>query len=217
MATVTVAEVILDVRDIDARFNDRVAALRAPLLRFLDRYQDRMMGRISRWKQDAVRAEATVSLPLGDFDAGETIAAHRFIHGGRVVFTDTNRKDEELDLVTYRHRLQAGRYAWPAYIEEPTTLKLLGVATDWTPVASIVLDYWPETTPLTGVASTFTLPGDPRDVLVAAAAKFVGERIPNLDRGRKLELAQERADAEDLYLDTVTGRHHASWGPGQET
>lgn len=221
----TVGQVVTGARDKHPLF--RKQATGDPLVwRFLTEYQQELLGRLADLQRDAVRESETIELPLADFDAGvlflqaeeESVdvenPGYLLIHGGDVVFTDSNRPAEELQLLQFANRFDRHRFTWPAYIQG-YRLHLVGAAVDWETVASIELHYFPAGATLRGPEQRFSLPGQPLNVLVAAAALFLAERADaelNPKQGRPVDLRMflgRKAEAEQLYINRVTGRNRA--------
>lgn len=221
----TVGDVLLHGRDIHPGFDDQWTG-GAPLMRALDRYQRRLVGRLVDWKDDLFKATHTISLPLASFAAGATdVPDYMALIGGDVVFTSASRRREELIIVPYAKRLVQPIHSWGAYAEklEPrdsgtnNVLKLMGEASDWTPVSSVELHYIPEVAELSTASSEFSLPGDALDVLAEQAALFLAKRKRGTDPTIDLEQFQRDAQiAEDAYIDHVTGRGRASVGVTKE-
>lgn len=209
MEPVTVADVLLHARDLHPAFN-RQATGDAPLLRFLTRYQQEMLARIADIKRDAVQKVYEVSIPTAaDWEAGESLPDHILIHKGDVVWEDTDLGKEEFEVVAFSQRQEANRN-WGGWIQEGR-LRLMHEAADWEGIERIDLFYFPLGEDLTGRTSEFDLPGRPLPLLTAAASYFMALRAPAgaatpIDVGR---FGQDKLDAEEKYLDEVTGRRRA--------
>ena len=212
--SVTVADVIRNARDMAPVFDERWTT-NAVLLRGLSRYQQTLLAKIADWKRDALVTTEEIDFPLIEHDEGETIPAHILVHGGSVVFTDTNRDPVDLRLVEYRFRNDRHRFQYAAYIQG-TKFYPLGKAEDWTGVLRVDLDYFPQGTALTALASTFTLPDDPLDVLTAFAANLMASRAEKDAPIDRQGFTETLVVAESNYLDQVTGRNRAVVSGTQE-
>lgn len=213
--SVTVADVLLHVRDAHPAFGKRNTP-DGPVLRFLTRYQQEILARLAQIKKNAVQSLFELEIPAeADFADGDYLPEHILVHGGDVVFTDTARKKEPLDLVSFAQRLEDRR--WGAFIQG-RNIKLLGLFSDWSAVERIDVFYFPYGEDLTGRTSEFDLPGSPLTMLVAAAAHFIGSRpapegAPPVD---VVELGAEKLKAQEEWFDAVTGRRYATVGTVRE-
>lgn len=211
MDPVTVADVLLHVRDLHPAFARRQVG-DGPVLRFLTRYQQERLARLAQVKKDAVQSTFELEVPAeADFADGDYVPDNHQVHGGDVVFTDTNIPKEPLEIVSFAQRLEDRR--WGAFVHG-RSIKLLGLFSDWAGVDHIDIYYFPVGEDLTGRDSEFDLPGQPLTMLVAATGAFLGSRpvpegSPPVD---VVALLAEKQKAEEEWLDQVTGRRYATVG-----
>lgn len=222
----SVATIIRGVRDLSPAFDDRYTT-NAVLTRALDRYQNRLWGKIRDIKPDAIRKTLQINLStfqwntVGGFSA-LTITTE--VTDGTVIFTQSDRPAEPFKLVPYAQRFQPF-FRWGGWLAnedvpslESSVLYLLGVQADWEGVSSIQFHHFPVVQgPLTGLPSEIGLPVDHDDVMVAYGATVCARRARELG----LEVDAERIDAEwkeaeELYIDRVTGRRRAKVGVATE-
>lgn len=214
--SVTVADVLLHARDAHPAFNRRATG-DGPVLRFLTRYQQDILSRLAQIKKSAVQSTFELEVPAeADFADGDYLPEHILVHGGDVVFTDTNRAKKPLALVTFAQRLEDR--AFGAYVQD-RNIKLLGVFSDWADVDHIDVYYFPRGEELTGRTSEFDLPGQPLAMLVAAAVHFLAGRATVTEADPPLDVAglkHEKYEAEEVWIDQVTGRRYAVVGSVRE-
>lgn len=221
----TGASVIRGVRDLGPAFDDRYTP-KAVLLRALARYQDQLFGKLVDLRLDALRQTQSITISTYNFasDSGTTLTAALHYQGGSVIFSDSSRRREPLDLVPYHHRRHFDVYRWPAYIFGGNAavpgprIQLLGTAANWSGVDRIEVDYFPKVqTPPSGMNSAFELPDDHLDVLVAYGALVCARRAKRL--GLEVDTKdyeQELVVAEELYISRITGRNRARVGTASE-
>ena len=213
---VTVADVIQSLRDAHPEFGPDWLP-DAVFVRFLSRYQQRLLGKIAPIKPDALVAVQTVTLPLADFAAGAPLEPHLLIHGGTVHFQNANRWPEPLQFVGFDRRLERPFPGYGAYVDG-ATLHLLGTEEDWNEVARIEIRYFPEPAPLAALTDPLTLPKQPLDVCVAACADFAARRAPlsSVSPAERAQFVAEFQEAEERYIDEVTGRRKVTVGQTRE-
>lgn len=207
---VTVADVLLHGRDAHPAF-DRRWTPDGPVLRFLSRYQQEMLSRLAQIKRDAMQTAWDIEIPAEDaWEDGEFVPDRILLHGGTVVFTDTSRPAEELDLLEFSQRFEDR--SWGVYFLGGM-LRFSGLHSDWTEVDHVTLYYFPQGDDLTAKTDLFVLPGQSLRLLVPAAAAFLAKRAVGL--GQDVDaaaLVAEQRTAEDLWLDEVTNRRRAIVG-----
>lgn len=203
MANITAQEAIRAARDEHRTFDD-ARHTNATLLRFLSRYQQRLLGEIAQLKPDAIAEPYEIDVASYDFELGEGLPAAILIHGGTVHNVNSDIDPETLDIVGYSERLQ--RRAGPAAYINGSTLFLLGRATDWERYTRIDLSYFPGGGTLTALSDTLDLPKQSLDTCAAALAAFMAGRTTDekIDV-RKYEFAA--AAAEKSYVDVMTERN----------
>lgn len=207
---VTVEQAIEHARDIHPAL-DPFLAPDPLLLRFLSRYQQRLLAELADLKRDLLKETYELDLAAYDFEFGEQLPEYLLVHGGTVVFTNSRRDPEPFELVPYRERLDAWQYRWGGYLNGEGLLLLLGREADWNEVSRIDVHYFPKGALLALPADAFVLPGMPLDVLAEQAAYFLARRLPK-DVDPPVDKAWHKAEAlsaEEKYIDQVTGRNRA--------
>lgn len=191
--------VIYAARDAHPAF-DKQSTPDAVALRRLATLQQGWLAEISRFKRDAVHVAQVIALPLDVFADGVAIDTHLHVHGGSVQFTDSSRRDGDLQLVEYPLRLTT-QWAWTprAYIRA-RQLFLLDSAELWTDVASVTLDLFPAGPDDLVPTDALVLPGQCQRAGTTALAQFMAGRAG-------VQVADD--GAVNSYLDEVTDRKRA--------
>jgi hypothetical protein len=211
---VTVADIIGGARDFHTALDpfthpDSVA------IRFLDRYHKRLVLKVAQINPDELSLFQDISLPLGDFDAGEAANdAHQYF-SGKAYFANAATLYDRLELVGWEARGQ--RIHHPAYSWVNGQIKLLGVAADWTLYSSLELRYIPMTADLAAGTDPIVLPDTAEDPLTAGVAHFLMRRQP--DQPYKTyfqELRAEWKEAESTFLGEIAGRKKSYYGQVNE-
>lgn len=204
--SLTVDDVLQHARDAHELLDDRKAPS-GPVLRYLTRYQQRLLTEIVQWKRDAlVKTFEALLPPSSFFDEGVKVPEYLHVHGGDIVFENEDLEYEELRLVGYDRR--NARIRWGAYLQG-RTLKPLGRSSDWSNVARIDLHYFPRGETLEDGTSEFILPGSALNCLGMGAAVFMARRQTGFPGPDLQGLAAALSDAESGYLDDVTQRRQA--------
>jgi len=200
------ADVVNVARDEHPAF-DRQSTPDIVALRALARYQQELLGRIYNVKPDAVHVAQEVQLPLEDFAAGIALNDCLQVHGASVYYRSPDYRPEPVMFVDYPHRFI--RPGGPAAYRRADRIFLLGTPADWQDVARIVIDLFPRGPDTLGPKDELVLPGQAMAPCVAALAVAMARRVGPERRPDLVELRDRLAEAEERYLDQVTGRRRA--------
>lgn len=176
-------------------------------LRALARYQQELLGRIYNAKPDALHVAQEVQLPLEDFAAGIALNDCLQVHGASVYYRSRDYRPEPVMFVDYPHRFI--RPGGPAAYRRADRIFLLGTPADWQDVARVVIDLFPRGPDTLGPKDELVLPGQAMAPCVAALAVAMARRLGPERRPDLVELRDRLAEAEERYLDQVTGRRRA--------
>lgn len=201
---VTVADIIEGARDYHAALDpythpDKVA------IRWLDRYHKQLVLKVAQINPDELALFQDVSLPLADFDAGEaTNDAHQYLSGKAFFQGQTNLWDR-LEKLPWESR--GRRIHHPAYSIINATIRLHGVAADWTQYDSLEIRYIPMTVDLSDGADLIVLPDTAEIPMTAGCAYFLLRRQPEQPyKGYLAEIRAEWQGAENVFLGEIAGR-----------
>jgi len=200
------ADVVNVARDEHPAF-DRQSTPDIVALRALARYQQELLGRIYNVKPDAVHVAQEVQLPLEDFAAGIALNDCLQVHGASVYYRSPDYRPEPVMFVDYPHRFI--RPGGPAAYRRADRIFLLGTPADWQDVARIVIDLFPRGPDTLGPKDELVLPGQALAPCVAALAVVMARRVEPDRRPDLIELRDRLSEAEERYLDQVTGRRRA--------
>jgi len=200
---VTVAEIIQGARDHHASL-DPHAHPDSIFIRWIDRYHKRLVGKVIQINPDQICLFQTITLPLSDFDAGEAaVAAHHYL-SGKAFFRNTTDLWDRLEKIRWESR---GRHVHaPVYSIVNDTIRLHGVAADWTQYSSLELRYIPQTTILDDDTDPIILPDAALDCMTLGAAHFAMRRQPEQPFRYKTYFAELRAEwleAERTFLGEI--------------
>lgn len=200
------ADVVNTARDEYPTF-DRKSTPDAVALRALARYQQELLGRIFDEKPDAVHLAQEVELPLDDYAAGIQIEDCLQVHGASVHYRAPGRRPEDVRIVGYP--LRHARIAGPAAYRQADRLFLLGTPADWRHAEKVVIDLFPRGPDTLGPKDPLVLPGQAMPPCAAALAVLMARRTDPEHRPPLAELREQAMEAEELYLNRVTGRRRA--------
>lgn len=200
------ADVVNTARDEHPAF-DRQSTPDIVALRALARYQQELLGRIYNVKPDAVHVAQEVQIPLEDFAAGIALNDCLQVHGASVYYRPPDRRQEPVMFVDYPHRFI--RPGGPAAYRRADRICLLGTPEEWKDAERIVIDLFPRGPDTLGPKDELVLPGQALAPCVAALAVVMARRVEPDRRPDLIELRDRLAEAEERYLDQVTGRRRA--------
>jgi hypothetical protein len=201
---VTAEEIIEEAREIHPAFTEQQNP-DTTLLRFLNRYQDRLRGKVKLRNPSVLAVELEISLPLPDFTKGKALPLYDLLLVGEAHARQDSRAD--FFIVPYEKRIDPD--LWPSGYVRGQTLYLTAVPDAWSDFTRILLPYVPVAQPLTDLDSEFSLPPTARNALVDNLALFMATRtrnaegMPALDRDR---IRQDAVASEQEFLSRV-GQH----------
>jgi hypothetical protein len=170
----------------------------------LDRYHKQLILKIAQIDPDELSLFQDISLPLADFDAGEAANdAHNYL-SGKAFFTGQTNIWDRLEKLPWESR--GRRIHHPAYSWMNGTIRLHGVAADWTQYESLEIRYIPMTADLTP-SSSIILPDTAEICMTAGLAYFLLRRQPEQPyKGYLHELRSEWQNSEALFIGEIAGR-----------
>lgn len=202
MAT-TVGSVITAARDYSPYF-DRTRIPGGTALRLASQCQRELMAVAGQLDPDVVAARQT-GVSVAALNSAISINAHELVTRVEAVFTDTDRENEKVPLVSgARSRLLA--HARAAYLENGA-LYLTGEASDWEGVASVTVWYVPLVADFTTESTNLTLPDDAAACLTAKLALLFGLRVS----GMPIEGTTQRVAVDVAGLKLLADDALASW------
>lgn len=201
---VTVAQIIEAARGYHASLDAAFHTDRA-FLGLIDSYHKRLVNRVVQINPGEFSTFQNVSLPLADFDAG--VAAndfHKYL-SGKAFFVADNSMWDRLELIDWE--LRSSRVHFPAFSILNGTIRLHGVAADWTRYSSLEIRYVPMVTTLAAETSSIVLPDTASDCMGLYAAYARMRAQP--DQPYKAFLSELRAEwqeAERIFLGEIAAR-----------
>lgn len=202
MANITAGEAIKAARDVHTTF-DKERHPDPSLLRFLKRYQQRILTAIAALRQDAIVSTDDIDLSTYNFATGHELPAHILVHGADVVYTNTEIDSHPLVRVGFNQRHI--RYSAATGYFSRTHLFLNGRSADWTGIATVTVRYFPEGGDLPALSTELDLPGQALDACAGALAHFMASRV-RVDNLSAPTLLTEAQEAEEKYIDQITAR-----------
>ena len=210
------SSIIDQARDIHPSFTENLHPNNV-VRRFLSRWQREIVGRLLIADRHAVRLVETVAFPLPTFEAGHALASEpQYLHGGDVKYGNPD-DTRELNIVGWERRYD--RVPWPAAAVFADTVYFLGIVRDWANVTSVDLFYAPVPSALPDISTASVLPDQAESAAVAAAAQFMGSRIPapkGLEAVPLAKLVGDMERAEDKFLTLRSNRARATVGRVKE-
>lgn len=185
------------------------------LVRFLDRYQDRIASEIAQTRRTAVARTFGILTAEHDFEAGDLIADY-LEEGERApialagaIIPAESRTLRGVPIPIIEDPGVAENTHGFVVLWHAERVRLVGGEATWRGIDAVEIDYFPRFQSITALSSPVGLPGDPTALLEAAAADFMAQRSTAEDQVPKVDL-KVRLDQElNAYLDTVTGRRRA--------
>lgn len=148
------------------------------LLRFLARYQRTLMQLAVVADRSVAVAFYELDVPVYDWEDGERVPEHFFMHPGTVWTDPRGSRTVPLTFVAHAQRLQPAR--WPAAYLDGDVLRLIGGRDAWATSRRIILRYVPVPGEL-NAKTPLTLPDAAEGALVAACVDFLARRTPDSD------------------------------------
>ncbi|MFP3948893.1 MAG: hypothetical protein ACLFWG_09200 [Longimicrobiales bacterium] len=199
-----VADLIEAARDLHPSFARERQPVK-PIYRFLTGWHRRAVQLVADRNADLVLQVHSVSMPLGDFDAGyASFPDHLLLdHGGKVVQGDI---EERFHIIDYSARLGSVP-RWSGYFYNGT-LFLAGEEAWWTAVDSIEIPYVPMPAAITASSDELLLPDDAYSWAVAAIGMHMARRTQDESVVVQDYRADERIERND-YLEAAGARSQA--------
>ncbi len=205
------ADVLAAARLVSPAFNERFNP--DPVVEdFLTRYVRRIIGRVTMRNPDAFMVDELVTLPFGDFDAGEALPAHHRFYDGWVLWKSAGSAVDRLDhlaLTSWDDRIRTRVFPSGSIVNG--FFRPHGRPELWERYQSYTLRYVPLHAAVT-LASTIVMPDTALDVLVAAVADFMAPRVPlGINPPTLIQnLRQDRTEAERLFIKEI-GSSRMAW------
>jgi hypothetical protein len=199
MRTTTAEDVIEEARDSHPAF-DEYSGPDGPLFRTLRRFALALFRKAAEANPELLLEAHDVAIAFYDHEDGEELPEHV-----KVIAPALGRLQDGREVWVHEtsgfttHRSDLGRY----FALANGRAFLQGGSRHWQDVESVRINYVREATAVEGVEDSFDLPGDPHEVLVAAACHWLAKRARAVDANARVDVddfEDHLTNAEASYL-----------------